>query len=144
MHGDPEFCRLVGGAGADCHLEGYRAKRAACEAELIGGCPVWEYRTATHAPARCHDNQNDAEDPVSCDHFGSPASGQDDPKTPTTGDSLEALRGFEGTPAFCGLQRDAFGPVAGFFVVAHGKGDVQACGPTLPPERCSGWAAFEH
>lgn len=117
VRGDSAFCLLIHGVVTnDCHLEGWPL-RTQCEMELLGGCPVWQFRTdANPAPKQCHDDQT-AE--LSCDHFGSAGGGRDDPHTPA----------FEGTPAECGKQRDAFGPYAGFFTVAHGLGQVRACRP---------------
>lgn len=116
VSGDPVFCFMIHSVQTnDCHLEGWPL-RTQCEMELLKGCPIWQFRTDSNpAPQQCHDNQN-AE--ISCDHFGS-VEFRDDPKTPA----------FEGQPVECGQQRDSFGPNAGFFVVAHGKGQVRACRP---------------
>lgn len=123
--GDPEFCRLVHGVPVQsCHLEGW-AMRTQCEEELLGGCPVWQFSINPSGAGAivCHDDHNA---PASCDHFGS-TNYRDDPQTPTTGDTLETLNGFEGRPLVCGLQRDEFGPKAGHYAIAHGKGYVRAC-----------------
>ena len=145
--GDPQFCYLIHGVPVnDCHLEGW-VSRAACEIALLGkfvgkpyACPVWEYKTSDNPiPHLCVDDTNPAL-PASCDHFGDPVN-RDDPKTPTTGDTLETLQGFEGRPLECGLQRDSHGPIAGFFVIAHGKGDLRACRPD--GLECSPWKPFE-
>jgi hypothetical protein len=117
VHGDPEFCRLIHGVEvADCHLEGW-LRRAECEMELARGCPVWQYtmdQGASIWPCRQAPHPE-----MSCDHWGDPVD-RDDPQTPA----------FEGRPAACGLQRDAAGdPKAGFFVIAHGLGQVRACLP---------------
>jgi hypothetical protein len=129
VYGDTAFCLMIHGVNTnDCHLEGWTL-RTQCEMELIGGCPIWMFRTDSNpAIQRCHDNQN-AE--MSCDHFGS-VEYRDDPKTPA----------FEGKPVECGEQRDAFGPNAGFFVIAHGKGQVQACRPD--GQGCSPWRSVDH
>jgi len=95
---------------------------------LIGGCPVWQF-SGVGGTIPCVDNQ-DAE--ASCDHFGN-VEFRDDPKTPA----------FEGQPAACGLQRDEHGPVAGFFMVAHGKGKVRACKPD-GTVGCGPWVDVDH
>jgi hypothetical protein len=139
VHGDPEFCRLIHGEAInDCHLEGW-SKRVECEMELIGGCPVWQFTAdgGTTVEA-CVDDQAAW---ASCDHFGS-VEYRDDPQTPTTGDTLSTLQGFEGRPLVCGLQRDAHGPMAGFFTVAHGVGHVRACKPD--GAGCGPWRPFDH
>jgi hypothetical protein len=79
---------------------------------------------------------DDHDAPLSADHFGDPVF-RDDPQTPTTGDTLETLKGFEGKPRECGLERDEHGPRAGFFIIAHGKGLVRACRPDA--QECSPW-----
>lgn len=133
MRGDLAFCQAIHGdvAVADCHLEGW-PKRVECEMGLIGGCPVWQYRQPpdmTVHPARQVAPSDDA---MSADHFGS-VEFRDDPITPA----------FEGQPAACGLQRDERGhPMAGFFTVAHGKGEVRACKPD--GTGCGPWRAVDH
>lgn len=140
VKGDSEFCRLIHGVSVtDCHLEGW-PQRAACEMELIGGCPVWEFMATREAkPTPCVDDHYAH---ASCDHFGNPVN-RDDPVTPTTGDTLATLQGFEGAPKACGLQRDAHGPVAGYFTVPHGIGFIRSCGPRgdVP---CGSWKKFDH
>ena len=119
--GDPAFCLAIHGVAANrCHLEGW-PKRLECELELYGGgCPTWRYRSGTEGGV-CHDDRWSTL--VSCDHFGSAGGQRDDPKTPE----------FEGTPAVCGLQRDEFGPKAGFWTMPQctkGKEcSVAACFP---------------
>lgn len=127
VKGDPEFCRLIHGVSAnDCHLEGWPA-RSACEMELLGGCPIWEYslnRIDSRGPCLMAPHPE-----ASCDHHGDPVD-RDDPMTPP----------FEGRPRACGLQRDHTGnPMGGFFVIGHGsawfrscKPDGQGCGPWVP------------
>ena len=139
VHGDSQFCAMIHGvATEDCHLEGW-PNQVACELELAEGCPVWQYSVSGgNTVSRCSDNQSAD---LSCDHFGNPTF-RDDPKTPTTGNSLETLVGFEGQPKECGLQRDAFGPMAGYFVIAHGKGLVRACLPNNT--NCGPWQAVDH
>lgn len=152
--GDPEFCRLIHGVALnDCHLEGW-PRRAACELELEGGCDEWQFSLDVNGfnAIPCHDDQDAL---ASCDHFGD-VNDRDDPKTPTTGDTLETLKGFEGRPLECGLQRDTFGPRAGLFTVAHGHGYVRACppgtpltapsakGPGQPTGPCGQWKPFDH
>lgn len=138
VKGDPEFCRLIHGVSInDCHLEGW-PKRAQCEMELMGGCPIWQYTTNGTMVQGCFDDQTAA---ASCDHFGS-VGHQDDPQTPTTGNTLATLQGFEGLPLECGLQRNALGPMAGFFTVAHGIGNVRACKPN--GVGCGPWQPFNH
>jgi hypothetical protein len=141
VHGDPEFCRLVHGVAVnDCHLEGW-SQQVACELELVGGCPRWEFTKDKQVVAQCRDNHDAV---ASCDHFGTQPN-QDDPQTPTTGTTIETLRGFEGRPLECGLQRDSFGPYAGFFTIAHGEGYVRACAPNdLASLRCGPWRNFSH
>lgn len=129
--GDPAFCEAIHGVpDTDCHLEGWPT-RTACELELAGGCPVWQYRVG-ELIRPCLQTAN--EPALSCDHFGSPpADMRDDPQTPQ----------FEGKPAECGVQRDARGePKAGFFIIAHGLGSVRACLPD--GTNCSGWIAVDH
>jgi hypothetical protein len=139
VRGDPEFCRLIHGVWVDdCRLEGW-PRRVECEMELIHGCPIWQFTVdggKTFEP--CVDNPSAQ---ARCDHFGS-IEYPDDPQTPTTGGTLETLRGFEGRPLECGLQRDAHGPMAGFFTVAHGIGNVRACKPDQAG--CGPWWPFDH
>ena len=108
--------------------------RDRCERYYARGCPIWQYTLDGGKTAnRCL--QPDAE--FSCDHFGNPEY-RDDPQTPEV---------FEGRPAECGLQRDADGnPAAGFFTVAHGKGQVRACatGADGEPTGCSAWSEVDH
>jgi len=138
VKGDPEFCRLIHGVAInDCHLEGW-PKRVQCEMELMDGCPIWQYTVDGTTIHGCFDNRTAA---ASCDHFGS-VGHQDDPQTPTTGDTIWTLRGFEGLPLECGLQRNAYGPMAGFFTVAHGIGYVRACKPDKAG--CGPWRPFDH
>lgn len=131
VRGDKAFCQAIHGdvAVADCHLEGW-PKRSACEMELIGGCPIWQYRLPTsEAVFLCQ--QQPAE--VSCDHFGS-VTHRDDPATPNV---------FEGEPKECGKQRDGRGdPVAGFFIIAHGRAEIRACRPD--GKNCGPFLAFDH
>ena len=138
VHGDPEFCRLIHGVAInDCHLEGW-PKRVQCELELMDGCPVWQFTVDGMSIFPCVDNHSAA---ASCDHFGS-IEYRDDPQTPTTGDTISTLEGFEGRPLECGLQRNAYGPMAGFFTVAHGIGWVRACKPDRAG--CGPWRPFDH
>jgi hypothetical protein len=138
VHGDPEFCRLIHGEAInDCHLEGW-PKRAQCEMELMHGCPIWQFTVDGTTIHPCVDNHAAA---ASCDHFGS-VEYRDDPQTPTTGDTIWNLKGFEGRPLECGLQRDAYGPMAGFFTVAHGIGQIRACKPN--GTGCGPWRPFDH
>jgi hypothetical protein len=150
VQGDPGFCFAIHGEMVnDCHLEGWRGPagndptaRSRCEMQLLGGCPVWQFTVQNPAAGaivlRCSDNHSAG---MSCDHFGDPVF-RDDPQTPTTGDTLETLQGFEGKPLECGLQRDMFGPYAGFFTIAHGKGWVRACRPDW--QECGQWRAIDH
>jgi hypothetical protein len=130
VHGDPEMCRLIHGVAVeDCHFDGLGNKRAACEIELLHGCPIWQYRTAGNAaPRRCLQPDHPE---VSCDHWGTPGGAQDDPKTPA----------YEGLPTECGAQRVDGLPAAGFYTVAHGLGDIRACRPD--GGGCGPWRAFE-
>ncbi len=138
VHGDPEFCYLIHQVWInDCHLESW-PKRTQCEMELMHGCPIWQYTVDGTAVHGCFDDREAA---ASCDHFGS-VEYRDDPQTPTTGDTIWTLKGFEGRPLECGLQRNAFGPMAGFFTVAHGIGNVRACKPD--GTRCGPWQPFNH
>ena len=132
VRGDREFCRLIHGVDTnDCHLEGWPT-RDRCERFIARGCPVWRYRSGTEQ-GRCHDDRVTAA--VSCDHFGDPVH-RDDPQTPE----------FEGEPKACGLQRDEFGPMAGFFTMPQCPGAprecaVQAC---LPGDTgCSGFVIVD-
>lgn len=139
VHGDPEFCRLIHGVVVnDCHLEGW-PKRVECEMELLHGCPIWQF--SVDAGTTVEPCVDDHAARCSCDHFGS-VEYRDDPQTPTTGDTLLTLQGFEGQPLECGLQRDAYGPMAGFFTVAHGAGQVRACKPDRTG--CGPWRPFDH
>jgi hypothetical protein len=138
VKGDPEFCYLIHGVWInDCHLEGWPT-RTQCEMELMHGCPIWQYTVDGATVHGCFDDRTDA---ASCDHFGS-VGHQDDPQTPTTGDTIWNLKGFEGLPLECGLQRNAYGPMAGFFTVAHGIGQVRACKPD--GTGCGPWRPFVH
>jgi hypothetical protein len=138
VKGDPEFCYLIHGVWInDCHLETWPT-RTQCEMQLMHGCPIWQYTVDGKTINGCYD---DKAAPASCDHFGS-VGYQDDPQTPTTGDTIWNLKGFEGRPLECGLQRNGFGPMAGFFTVAHGIGWVRACKPD--GNGCGPWQAFNH
>lgn len=140
VKGDAEFCFLIHGSSInDCHLEGW-PKREECEYYLLdNNCPVWEYMS-NGTIYLCNDNHSAI---ASCDHFGNPAH-RDDPQTPTTGDTLENLRGFEGEPKSCGLHRDSFGPYQGYFIIAHGIGQVRACRPDRDDKTCGPWKPFNH
>ena len=139
VKGDPEFCQLIHGVWVnDCHLDGW-PERVECEMELMRGCPIWQFTADGGTTIEsCVDDQAAW---ASCDHFGS-VEYRDDPQTPTTGDTLATLQGFEGRPLECGLQRDAYGPMAGFFTVAHGVGHVRACKPD--GAGCGPWQPFDH
>jgi hypothetical protein len=139
VHGDPAFCWLIHGVWVnDCHLDGW-PERVECEMELMRGCPIWQFTVDDGTTVEpCVDNQSAW---ASCDHFGS-VEYRDDPQTPTTGETLGTLQGFEGRPLVCGLQRDAHGPMAGFFTVAHGTGKVRACKPDRAG--CGPWQPFDH
>ena len=132
IHGDQEMCMMIHGVSVnDCHFEGMQGDRAACEMYLVkkqtgakGGCPIWQYlKDGTVYP--CHQAPHPDQ---SCDHFGDPVY-RDDPQTPDV---------FEGNPAVCGLQRDEAGdPMAGFFIIAHGKFQTRACLPD--GSNCGPW-----
>ncbi len=129
VKGDPEFCRLIHGEPLnDCHLEGW-PNRAACEMQLMGGCPIWQYRMASGSAQRC---LQPAHPEASCDHWGSAGGAQDDPHTPI----------YEGVPPDCGTQRVDGHPAAGFFTVAHGRGEIRACKPD--GGGCGPWRPFDH
>lgn len=134
VRGDLLFCQAIHGpaAVADCHLDGW-PQRTACEMELLaGGCPVAQYKQDWDTTIRACLQVEDDERRMSCDHFGS-VEFRDDPITPA----------FEGQPAQCGEQRDAAGnPMAGFFMVAHGKGYVRFCTPAL--DGCGPWVSVDH
>ena len=150
VEGDVELCQeLHGTPEKNCHFESPKlgALRAEYEMRVLAGaragdpsvgpmsCPVWWYSPAAQPSLvkPCYDNQNDF---VSCDHFGSQPH-QDDPKTPE----------FEGEPAQCGEQRNEFGPYAGFFTVAHGKGWIRTCPAGVDGKdntRCGPFRTFEH
>jgi subtilisin family serine protease len=135
VRGDVEFCRLIHGIETnDCHLEGW-PKQTECELELLGqtigepvACPIWFFRDAA-GEIRCADTGEDL--PAGCDHFGNPQF-RDDPQTPE----------FEGQPIECGLQRLNGHPAAGFFTIAHGKGEIRACKPD--GQGCGPWREFDH
>lgn len=106
------------------------------ELELMGGCPTWQFYTATRGsasePLPCLEVDPYDTGGMSCDHFGTQPH-QDDPKTAA----------FEGEPAVCGAQRDADGhPKAGFFTVAHGDGWVRACDAV--GDHCGNWVRVVH
>lgn len=140
VHGDVAFCEAIHGEAInDCHLEGW-PQRVECEYYLLGNnCPVWEYKYGD-VVYFCHDNHDAL---VSCDHYGNP-SDRDDPQTPTTGDTLETLQGFEGEPKICGLHRDEFGPMQGYFIIAHGNAQIRACKPDRNSDTCGPWRPFNH
>jgi hypothetical protein len=130
---DPELCLAIHGVAVkECHLEG-APNRAACEIEILAGCPIWEWRNKVHpAPQPCV-QVNDDVTGMSCDHFGSPGT-IDDPQTPGV---------FEGAPAACAAQVDSEGHyMAGFFVIAHGDGEVRACKPDHTG--CGLWLRVNH
>ncbi len=142
VRGDEAFCFAVTGQHGvkDCSFEGL-PNRAQCEMAAMHGCPIWQFSTdGGKTPQVCHDDQTTAA--CSCDHFGDPVN-RDDPKTPTTGNTLATLKGFEGTPLACGLQRDSFGPFAGYFTIAHGIGNIRACFPE-DQRVCGPWRPFNH
>jgi hypothetical protein len=114
--GSEQCCRDLGhqNTSRDCHAEGY-PQRLAAELEALGGCPIWQGSVDGKNWFRLEDNQGA---PLSGDHFGNTVD-RDDPQTPE----------FEGEPKVCGKQRGQYGPNAGFFVIAHGKGFVRACKP---------------
>lgn len=133
VRGDVEFCEIVHGVRVnDCHLEGWKW-RVQAEMELLGGCPVWQYRQLPwdNTVRACLQVEND-ESRMSCDHFGS-VEFRDDPITPE----------FEGKPVECSKQRDdSLHPMAGFWCVAHGKGQVRACRPD--GGGCGPWVEINH
>ena len=152
VEGDPGLCLLLHGQTVNkCHFDSAvftsELQRAGYEMEVMGGarvgvtgvgprCPVWQYLSGSVWP--CNDDHDAI---ASCDHFGRPQV-IDDPKTPTTGDTLLSLQGFEGEPKECGLQRNEFGPMAGFFTIAHGKAQIRACLP-LDNTTCGPWRPFD-
>jgi len=154
VKGDRALCMFLHGQAVnECHFDSALwtgpAQRAAYEMDVMGGarvgikgvgprCQVWQY-LADYKVWPCHDDQSAL---ASCDHFGDTVN-RDDPKTPTSGDTLATLKGFEGTPKECGLQRDEFGPNAGIFTIAHGKAQVRACLP-LNQTVCGPWRPFNH
>lgn len=108
-------------------------------------CPEWQWTTQSHpAPSACLQVDPFPTGGMSCDHFGSP--GQiDDPHTPTFGDTIEQMTGFEGAPKECALpaQRESgTRPKAGFFTIAHGLGSVRACLPD--GTGCGPWRPVNH
>ena len=147
--GDSAYCIAGHGVNTNnCNLEFLpQPARAYCGMGLIAKaagetgarCPWFKYRDST-GTYDCHDDTTDSHS-TSCDHFGSPLE-RDDNKTPTTGNSLTTLEGFEGWPKECGLDRNVFGPRAGFFTTPHGSGasfpsEVAACIPGT--DICSNW-----
>jgi len=128
VSGDPAFCQMSHGVAVnDCHLEGW-GKRAVCEMELLGGCPVWQYSmNGTDVTGAARQEPHPI---ASADHWGDPVD-RDDPQTPNI---------FEGRPIECGLQRDPKGdPTAGFFIIGHGDVYFRACKPD--GTGCGPWAA---
>jgi hypothetical protein len=167
VRGDRELCEVlhhVPVPSGDCHFDSDvwqdKDQRGRYEMRVLGGArmenvdsdpirylgPVWQYRAAGQQ-GRCHDDR--AHVNTSCDHFGSAyADGRDDPQTKTTGMTLETLQGFEGRPLELGLQRDEFGPYAGFFMVPQTSGagfgtQVRACLPLAEGDdaTCAPWLA---
>ena len=136
VQGDLAFCQVIHGpnATANCHMEGW-PRALDCELYLLGksidqgqACPVWQYRIGDGPALPCLQ----APSTFSCSHFGSTTM-RDDPQTPA----------FEGEPEVCGDQRDATGaPMAGFFVIAHGRGEVRACRPDK--QECGPWRGVDH
>jgi hypothetical protein len=155
IRGDRELCEAlhhVPVPNGDCHFDSdvWTSPEQRPEYEMMvlagarafpgpgktsGLCPVWQYRSGSET-GRCHDDRVSAA--VSCDHFGN-VTERDDPQTPDT---------FEGRPLQCGLQRDAFGPYAGFFMVPQCPGGGRECSvrACLPLEEgseatCAPWVA---
>jgi len=140
IEGDPELCFFLHGVRVNvCHFDSTvwsQELRVQYEMRVLAGardgdgadgqllCPVWQ-RQKGGVAVPCSDDQSPSEQ-LSCDHFG-----HDDPKTAA----------FEGLPAACGAQRDAFGPNAAFWVLPQGAGKVRAC-PPLDTEgpNCGPWA----
>ena len=153
VEGDSALCLLLHGQAVNkCHFDSsvFSAplQRAGYEMAVMGGarvgvvgvgprCQVWQY-LANGKVWPCNDDHDAI---ASCDHMGRPQV-IDDPQTPTTGESLETLQGFEGEPKECGLMRNEFGPYAGFFTIAHGKAQVRSCLP-LDNSVCGPWREFD-
>ena len=153
VEADPALCLLLHGQQVNkCHFDSSvfssPLQRAAYEMAVMGGarvgvvgvgprCQVWQY-LANGKVWPCNDDHDAL---ASCDHMGRPQV-IDDPQTPTTGDTLETLTGFEGEPKECGLMRNEFGPYAGFFTIAHGKAQVRSCLP-LDNSVCGPWREFD-
>lgn len=131
--GDPEFCRLIHGVSVEkCHLEGWKDQQA-CEVQLLGGCPEFEYRMTGGQWTACL--ARPAYGVITCDHLGTTLT-RDDPQTPE----------FEGLPKECAEQKTGEGPLkwqykAGFYAIAHidkgFAGEVRACRRDHDPQGCS-------
>ena len=136
VKGDPRVCEAAGAPVGtnDCHLEGLGPIRAQYEIKIAGGCNEWWAKPAgENRVIRCLQAPNI----MSCDHYGDPVM-RDDPNTDDV---------FEGNPPECGLQRSPDGkPMAGFFVIAHGLGEVWACLPGRPYDdpTCGPHVAVDH
>lgn len=136
----PDLCTKIHGNPVNpnsCHLEGH-TNRQACEIAVmkrVGGaaCPIFRFRTAAHPDGEaCLQIDPYETGGMSCDHFGN-TEVRDDPITAP----------FEGLPAECGAQRDSAGhPMAGYFAIAHGDGEVQACLPN--GSGCGRWTRVIH
>jgi len=141
VSGDPDLCFAIHNVVvSDCHFDNdkglwtYDQQRADYEGMVLAGArdglpmpvhplgPVWQYRSGAEGPARCHDQRSGVL--VSCDHFGSAASGwRDDPQTPV----------FEGRPSWLARQSDEFGPYAGWWMVPQITPGVTAYVRACPP-----------
>ena len=155
VSGDPELCEAIHGVRVnDCHFDNDKGlwqpseQRADYEGWVLAGAragqllpaaplgPVWEYK-AGGQQGQCHDDR--VHPNTSCDHFGS-TTWRDDPHTPE----------FEGRPAWLAVQRDEYGPYAGFFMVPQTSGPafgtlVRACLPGRlgDDSTCGPWVAVD-
>lgn len=154
INGDRALCEAlhhVPVPNGDCHLDSDvwtdAAQRPRYEGLVYAGArdgdvppdaplgPVWQYRAGGEF-GRCHNDQVHVN--TSCDHFGN-AVARDDPRTPE----------FEGAPAWLGVQRDEFGPYAGFFTIPQTSGpgfgtQVRSCPPLDESEAaCGPWVVVD-
>jgi len=136
VENDPAFCELIHHKPGimSCHMEGW-PKAASCAAALAGGCPVYEYRYNGVIEGPC---QNAVGHPIGCHHFD-----RDDPQTPLVYNPDGSISGYEGTQPMCLRQTNDGGPLAGWFTVASGRGEVRVCTSNNPKE-CSDWVEVDH
>ena len=100
------YCERMTGIGGvpDCKANPEGSGNDACDTAFLGApCPIWEQSLDGKNWGRCLPTPAD----ISCDHFE-----HWNERQPYTGNCQKNLEG---------------SPVAGFFMIAHGKGFVRAC-----------------